>query len=115
MPASDIIPLLGSFRLVGAHLPFGQFLDLGFRIQWKQFEDLIAEIQRELTPAAKVQTNLKRQGRRSQSLRQIDLEMKIAQFDVSIVIDCKDYKKPVDIKEVEAFIPMIEDLSATFN
>lgn len=83
--------------------------------KWKQFEDLVAEIQRELTPEAKVQTNLKRQGRRSQSLRQIDIliEMKIGQFDVSIVIDCKDYKKPVDIKEVEAFIPMIEDLSAT--
>jgi Restriction endonuclease len=83
--------------------------------KWKQFEDLVAEIQRELMPEAKVQTNLRRQGRRSQSLRQIDIlvEMKAGQFDMSVVIDCKDYKKPADIKDVEAFIAMIEDLGPT--
>jgi hypothetical protein len=83
--------------------------------KWKQFEDLVAEIQRELTPEAKIETNVKREGRRSHRPRQIDIlvEMKAGQFDLSIVIDCKDYKEPVDIKDVEAFIAMIEDLGVT--
>jgi predicted helicase len=83
--------------------------------KWKQFEELIAEIQQELTPDAKIQTNIKRQGRRSGTSRQIDIvvEFRVGQFDVSIVIDCKDYKSAVDIKDVEAFIAMIEDLGVT--
>jgi hypothetical protein len=83
--------------------------------KWKQFEDLVAEIQRELTPDAKIQTNIKRQGRRSGTWRQIDIlvEFTVGQFDVSIVIDCKDYKDRVDVKDVEAFIAMIEDLAVT--
>jgi len=83
--------------------------------KWKQFENLVAEIQRELTPDAKIQTNIKRQGRRSETWRQIDIliEFPVGQFDVSIAVDCKDYKIPVDTKDVEAFIAMIDDLGVT--
>src|SRR6266403_1289574 len=74
--------------------------------KWKQFEELAAEIQRELMPDAKIQTNIKRKGRRSETWRQIDIliEFRVGQFNVSIAVDCKDYKEPVDTKDVEAFM-----------
>jgi len=83
--------------------------------KWKQFEELAAEIQRELTPDAKIQTHIKRKGRRSETWREIDIliEIREGQFDLSIAIDCKDYKDPVDTKDVEAFIAMVEDLDVT--
>jgi hypothetical protein len=82
---------------------------------WKKFEELVAEIQKELTPAAKIQTGIKRKGRRSNQWREIDIlvEDVIGQFAVSIAIDCKDYKSPVDIKDIESFISMLEDLGVT--
>jgi Restriction endonuclease len=83
--------------------------------KWKQFEELAAEIQRELTPDAKIQTNIKRKGRRSETWRQIDIliEFRVGQFEVSIAVDCKDYKDPVDTKDIEAFIAMVDDLGVT--
>jgi len=83
--------------------------------KWKQFEELAAEIQRELMPDAKIQTNIKRKGRRSETWRQIDIliEFRVGQFNVSIAVDCKDYKEPVDTKDVEAFIAMVDDLDVT--
>src|SRR5258708_38906786 len=83
--------------------------------KWKQFEELAAEIQRELMPDAKIQTNIKRQGRRSETWRQIDIliEFRVGQFDVSIAVDCKDYRVPVDTKDVEAVIAMVDDLGVT--
>jgi len=82
---------------------------------WQKFEELVAEIQRELTPSAKIQTAIRKKGRRSNQWRQIDILVQdvIGQFEVSIVIDCKDYKGPVDIKEIESFIGMLDDLGAT--
>jgi hypothetical protein len=70
-------------------------------LKWKQFENFVAEIQRELTPEAKIQTNIKRQRRRSGTTRQIDIlvEFIVRQFNVSIVIDCEDYKCPVETEK----------------
>lgn len=80
---------------------------------WKKFEHLAAAIQRELAPDARVTENAKLMGK-SGSQRQIDIliEQETGQFKLRIAIDCKDYKEPVDVKDVEAFIGLIEDVEA---
>ena len=81
---------------------------------WLQLEQLVAEIQRDLAPGAKVTHNAMLYGTDSETKRQIDVlvEQQIGQFQMRIIIDCKDYKKPVDVKGVEEFQGMISDVGA---
>jgi Restriction endonuclease len=80
---------------------------------WKKFEELAAAIQRELAADAIVTENAKLVGKSGTS-RQVDIliEEQAGQFKLRIAIDCKDYKERVDVKEVEAFIGLIEDIGA---
>lgn len=82
--------------------------------KWKRFEELAAEIQKELSPQAEVALNEHLVGKRSGQSRQIDIvvKQKVGQFDILIVMDCKDYKHPLDVREVESFIGMVEDIGA---
>jgi hypothetical protein len=82
--------------------------------QWKKFENLAADIQRQLSPDARVQTNVKMIGKRSGTERQIDIlvEQEVGPYSIRIVIDCKDYKEPVDVKDIEMFMGLAEDVSA---
>ena len=68
---------------------------------YKKLEKLVAKIQQDLAPRSTVSHNVKLQGK-SGAQRQIDVlvEDKIGQYQIKIVIDCKDYKTPVDIKDV---------------
>src|ERR1035437_6423010 len=82
--------------------------------KWREFEQLAAEIQRQLAPDARVETNVKLHGKRTGIDRQIDIlvQQTVGQYPIRIIIDCKDYKKPVDVKELEAFMGMVEDVGA---
>src|SRR5690606_38779115 len=48
----------------------------------------------------------------SRVMRQIDVLVteKIGQYEINIIIDCKDYKKPVDVKGVEEFQGLLDDV-----
>lgn len=80
---------------------------------YKKLELLVAKIQRDLAPNSRVTHNARLQGR-SGALRQIDVlvEDRIGQYDIRIVLDCKDYKVPVDIKDVEECSGLFEDVCA---
>ena len=82
--------------------------------KWKRFENLVAQIQQALTPDATVTLNDKIMGRRSGVPRQIDISVRrtIGQFKILIVIDCKDYANPVDVKVAEDFLGLAEDVGA---
>ncbi len=82
--------------------------------KWKKFEALVTLIQKSLAPNVLVTSNDKIRGK-SGTDRQIDISLraKVAQFDLLIVLDCKDYSNPVDIKDVESFAGMVEDVSAS--
>lgn len=77
-------------------------------------EVLVKKIQQLLAPDAEVSHNVKRPGRHSKRDRQIDVlvRQKIGQYEVLIVIDCKDYSRPVDVKGVEEFHGLVEDVGA---
>jgi hypothetical protein len=82
--------------------------------KWKKFEEVVADIQRELSPEAEVTTNQSLPGKRSNTQRQIDIciKQKVGQYDILIIVDCKDYKHPLDVREVESFLGMVEDVGA---
>jgi hypothetical protein len=77
-------------------------------------ELLVAKIQQQLAPRAEVLHNVKLDGRLSKTKRQIDVLVResIGQYDIQIIIDCKDYKKPVDVKGVEEFHGLFRDVGA---
>ncbi|MFP3798695.1 restriction endonuclease [Paraburkholderia sp. SIMBA_027] len=81
---------------------------------WLDLEHLVARIQQNLAPAAKVEHNVKIKGRNSEVDRQVDVlvTQNIGQYPMTIAIDCKDYKKPVDVKGVEEFAGMVNDIGA---
>lgn len=81
---------------------------------WKQFEVLVANIQKELSGDSVVTHNDKILGRKSGVIRQIDVSIrgKVGQFDFLVIIDCKDYAQPVDVKDIEDFLGLIDDVGA---
>lgn len=81
---------------------------------WKELENLVAMIQGQLSPDASVQRNVMLNGIDSETKRQIDVlvEQNIGQYTMRIVIDCKDYSKPVDVKGIEEFHGLVQDVRA---
>lgn len=79
-----------------------------------ELELLVQKIQQQLTPQAEVLHNVKMIGRHTGTKRQIDvlLREKIGQYDINIIIDCKDYKRPIDVKGVEEFAGLLDDVGA---
>ncbi len=81
--------------------------------RWKRFEEFAASIQKQLAPTAVVKHDDRILGK-SGTQRQIDVSIrtKTGQFELLIVMDCKDRKTTVDIKEVEEFAGLVEDVRA---
>jgi hypothetical protein len=77
-------------------------------------EILVAKIQRQLAPDAEVIHNAYLPGRNSKVERQIDVLVKqrIGQYEMLIVLDCKDHARPIDVKGVEEFHGLLEDVGA---
>jgi hypothetical protein len=82
--------------------------------KWKRFEDLVANIQQELAGDARLTLNDKIIGKHTGVPRQIDLSIRktVGQFEILIVIDCKDHAKPIDVKSVEEFMGLAQDVGA---
>ncbi|MBL0717170.1 MAG: restriction endonuclease [Desulfosarcina sp.] len=82
--------------------------------KWLIFEKLSTEIQRDLASDAVVKHNDKIRGKITKRLRQVDISIrkKIGQFEMLIVIDCKDYKRKVDVKAVGGVMELAEDVGA---
>lgn len=81
---------------------------------WKELENLVAMIQRQLSPDANVRHNVMLDGVDSETKRQIDVlvEQNIGQYTMRIVIDCKDYSRPIDVKGIEEFHGLVQDVRA---
>ena len=83
-------------------------------MDWKKYENEIYDTFKEIYPNVKISYNQKIVGRYSKVERQIDvlIEGRIAGKKIRLVIDGKYYSKNVDVKEVDSFISMIEDINA---
>jgi hypothetical protein len=82
--------------------------------KWKRFEKLVFELQKEFAGDAEVRLNDSILGEDSRTNRQIDISVRkrIGQYSILIVIDCKDYADPIDVKDMEAFAGMVKDVRA---
>lgn len=81
--------------------------------KWQKFEEFVASLQSSSTPDAVVKLDDKIKGK-SGVVRQIDVSVRyrLGQFDLLIIIDCKDWKTRVDINDVGSFIDVVEDVEA---
>lgn len=82
--------------------------------KWKKFEQLTYDLQKQLADDSEVLLDQKIKGFESETDRQIDIlvKKKIGQYDILVVIECKDYKRPVDVSTVEAFVTKLRDVRA---
>lgn len=83
--------------------------------KWKRFEQLAAEIQQDLAPEGFLVTpNDKIFGHDTETMRQIDVSIRgnIGQFEMLMILEAKDYKVPVDVPTLEAFIGLAKDVRA---
>jgi hypothetical protein len=80
----------------------------------RDLEILVAKIQKQLSPDAEVLHDVKLDGRKSNRKRQIDVlvRQRVGQYEILIIIDCKDYQRPVDVKGVEEFDGLLDDIGA---
>ncbi|MHB1115388.1 restriction endonuclease [Sideroxydans sp.] len=81
---------------------------------WLLLEELVASIQRQLAPAAIVEHNVHIRGRITDVDRQVDVlvTQMIGQYKMTIALDCKDTKRPIDTKGVEEFAGLVADIGA---
>jgi tetratricopeptide (TPR) repeat protein len=84
------------------------------KMDWKKYENEIFENFKTAYPNAKISYNQKIVGRYSKTERQIDvlIEGRLAGKKLRLVIDGKYYSKNVDVKAVDSFISMVEDIDA---
>ena len=80
----------------------------------RELEILVAKILAQLAPNAEVVHDARLDGKQSRRTRQIDVlvRQKIGQYEMLIILDCKDYARPVDVKGVEEFHGLLEDVGA---
>jgi hypothetical protein len=81
-------------------------------LEWKDYETYVFGSLQRLLPDAKVTRNIKIRGLLSGRSRQIDVlvERHFAGTGVKIVVDCKCLARKVHVKDVEAFLGMLDDL-----
>jgi hypothetical protein len=83
--------------------------------KWKRFEKLIHSIHTQFAPEGAVVTlDDAIVGYHSKASRQIDISIRVrvAQYPVLIVVECKDHARPIDVGELGAFANLRDDVRA---
>lgn len=83
-------------------------------MNWKKYELEILNYFTDLYPDTLITFDKKIIGKFSKVERQIDiyLEGQIAGYQIKIAVDCKYFSKNIDVKHVESFCSMVEDIDA---
>jgi len=84
---------------------------------WKVFEKIVAQIHKTLSPQAKVTHDDKIEGHESKKRRQIDISIRqnIGPHRILIIVQCKNYKRKIDITDVGEFVSVIKDVRANMG
>lgn len=79
---------------------------------WHKYEQYIFGTLQRRFPTARVIPNAHLPGLKSQNDRQIDVLvlLEIGGCEIKIAFDCKFYKRKVDVKHVESFLGMLDDI-----
>lgn len=78
----------------------------------ERFEQVVAEMQRSLSPKANIIHNTFLVDKITKTRRQVDvlIEDKIGQIPIKIVIECKYHSRRISIGEAEEFIKKLQDI-----
>ncbi len=79
---------------------------------WKSYEAYVTGSLARRFPSAKIRSDAKLLGLKSGAQRQIDV---LVEGQDRIAFDCKCYKRKVDIKHVEEFLGMLDDLGVHYG
>jgi len=84
---------------------------------WRDFELLLTAIHKNLAPGAEVKHNQKLLGRISKRQRQVDILIiqKVGYQTAQIAVECRDYKRPVGIDKIDAFISKLDDVGVGYG
>jgi hypothetical protein len=83
--------------------------------KWKRFEKLIHAIHTQFAPDGAIVTlDEEIVGYHSKAPRQIDISIRVrvAQYPVLIVVECKDHSRPIDVAELGGFVNLRDDVRA---
>lgn len=85
--------------------------------EWKQYEWLITKIFYDDYKSLEIDVlyDTKEQGIYSEIERQVDIKIVNIITNQKTLIDCKDYSRKVDVKDVEQFLGMFSDIRANFG
>ena len=83
--------------------------------RWKRFEKLVARMLDTLSPDAEVVYDDAIRGTLSEADRQIDVSVRSQADGVAqlVVVQCRDYKTPLDVNAVGEFDSVVRDVGAT--
>lgn len=83
--------------------------------KWAEYEESIHDYLKSTYPESTVKYNQTVTGLYSKTKRQIDvlIEHYVAGQKIRIIVDSKYYNKKIDVKDVESFISMVEDVQAS--
>lgn len=83
-------------------------------MDWKEYEQFVFENVKKCFPNSVCEFNSKILGKYSKGLRQCDVIVRITTLNKEhlILIDAKYYSKKIDVKDVEEFISMSNDINA---
>lgn len=83
-------------------------------MNWRKYEANILEYFTLRYPDQRISFDQQILGRYSKVKRQVDIliEGEVAGYDLRIIVDCKYFSKNVDVKAVESFCSMVDDLDA---
>ena len=85
---------------------------------WQEYEKLVFDECERVFDGALIKSNVYVEGRFSKTRRQIDVLVEGCVIDgivTSIMFDAKHYSKKVDVKCVESFISMLDDVAIPFG
>lgn len=82
-------------------------------MHWQRYETEVYEHLSALFSGASITRNVQLPGSHSKRNRQIDvlIEDDVAGFPISIVVDAKDYARPLTVKHVDEFIGLLQDVN----
>lgn len=80
--------------------------------KWQKYEEHILTKLEEQFPDSEILSNQKMRGRYSKTKRQVDvlLRGKLAKWDMLAVVACKCFSRKINVKSVDQFIGMVNDI-----
>lgn len=86
-------------------------------MNWKEYEEKVFNTLKLRFPGAEIHYNDNIFGHFSKVDRQVDISFRVEVLDQKLlgIIDCKHYSEKIDVKIVESFLGMVEDVSANIG